>query len=232
VWVDEGSRARGDVVVGRTWSTGGDRTGCSRADLSALLRSRTWGRLVFHGHVSAGDRRSPTSTALQLARDGVEPPVATTDGRALEGPRDTAALSARVWLHEPGRWPLPRRVGFVACQADDAGYVEQTGLTLAALNAGARLVTTTRWTLPTDATAATDGAIRPTTSVAVAVDRALRAPDPVLALRAWQLDRLDAWRTATDLREQRLHAPLLWAALVTYVVPDELTSTPLTGAGG
>lgn len=160
----------------------GDEThrDCSRARLGTLLRENRWGRFVFHGHVASRDALSPTAAALVLADDRtVDPPVCTPDGRALEEPTATHRLSARVWLHRPQQWPLPRRVGIIgACQADDAGYVEQTGLTLAALNAGARIVTTTRWTLPGDASArAGSTEVGPTTAVALAVDNALRALD-------------------------------------------------------
>jgi hypothetical protein len=249
LWTSTARESAGDVLVGRTPGQPGPgdceqrAPGLSRGQLSRLLQSRSWGRLVFHGHVSAGDALSPTAAALHLARDpdGPEPPITTTDGRALEQPGSTAQLSARVWLHSPHRWPMPRRVAFIACQADDAGYVEQTGLTLAALNAGARTVVTTRWTLPTDGSAAGastqaegagEPAGRPTTAVAVAVDQALAAEDPMTALRDWQLTQLETWRAATTTATRRAHAPLLWAALVGYLLPDTLTVTPLRHHGG
>lgn len=206
---------------------------CSRARLATLLRDRQWGRFVFHGHVASVDALSPTAAALVLADDRTgDPPVCTPDGRALEEPTATHRLSARVWLHRPQQWPLPRRVGIVACQADDAGYVEQTGLTLAALNAGARIVTTTRWTLPGDASARADSSgVGPTTAVALAVDHALRAVDPTAALRTWQLEQLAAWRTALSPAVRRAHAPLLWSSLVTYALPDQIASAPLPPSG-
>ncbi len=205
-------------------------SGCTRGQLATLLQAQPWGRFVFHGHVSAGDALSPTSAALVLSprTEHPEPPVTTDDGRALEEPGSTSRLSARVWLHDPQRWPMPRRVAFIACQADDAAYVEQTGLTVAAINAGARLVATTRWSLPTDATATQDDhQPGPTTCLATAVDTALRAPDPAAALRDWQLTELQAWRAATTPQNRRAHAPLLWASLVTYVLPDTLDVAPL-----
>jgi hypothetical protein len=255
-WAAAERAARGDVIVGRRppephdGSADGDRAdqGCSRGQLSHLLHSRAWGRLVFHGHVSAGDALSPTAAALLLTPDpdGAEPPVVTDDGRALEQANGTSQLSARVWLYSPQRWPMPRRVAFIACQADDAGYVEQTGLTLAAVNAGARTVIATRWSLPTDATARTSASLppadgeagsqehegrRPTTDVALAVDRALAAADPMTVLRQWQLAELAAWRTADTTATRRAHAPLLWAALVGYVLPDTLEVTPFAHDG-
>ena len=140
-WTTAERAHRGDVVSSRY----GPSRGCSRTRLGALLREDRWGRFVFHGHVASLDALSPTAAALVLAGEPHgDPPVCTSDGRALEEPAATHRLSARVWLHRPQQWPLPRRVGIIACQVDDAGYVEQTGLTLAALNAGARIVTTTR----------------------------------------------------------------------------------------
>jgi hypothetical protein len=206
---------------------------CSRARLGTLLRENRWGRFVFHGHVSSVDALSPTAAALVLADDRTDdPPVCTPDGRALEETTATHRLSARVWLHRPQQWPLPRRVGIIACQADDASYIEQTGLTLAALNAGARIVTTTRWTLPGDASARADSSgIGPTTAVALAVDDSLRGLDPGAALRTWQFGKLRAWRSASTPALRRAHAPLLWASLVTYVLPDQVASALLPPVG-
>lgn len=228
-WTTTDRSRRGDVINSARPAPADSAGGCTRAELATLLGTGRWGRFVFHGHVATVDALSPTAAALVLADDAhPDPPVHTPDGRALEEPRATHRLSARVWLHRPGQWPMPRRVGIVACQADDAGYVEQTGLTLAALNAGARIVTTTRWTLPGDASARPDPPdARPTTAVALAVDDALCAPDPVTALRTWQLDQLRAWRAAPTPSARRTCAPLLWASLVTYALPDEVTPTPL-----
>ena len=145
----------------------------------------------------------------------------------MEDPRETSRLSARVWPHEPRRWPLPHRVGFIACQADDAGYVEQTGSPSPPSTPEPRIVTATRWPLPTDSAAA-HPTVAPTTALALAVDDALRADHPVAALRAWQLAELAAWRTATDPADRRAHAPLLWASLVTYVLPDAIVTHPLS----
>lgn len=234
-WDRTNHRHRTDALVGRRWSTQEDanRSGCTRAELSELLRSRAWGRFVFHGHVTSGDRYSPTAAAivLQPSTGPGETPMTTSDGRALEGPGHTGDISARVWLHEPTRWPMPRRVAFIACQSDDTGYVEQTGLTLAAANAGARVVITTRWTLPTDSTSQTTDSAPlgpgPTTAIALAVDEALCAPDPVTALRSRQLAELRRWREASTPEQRRRHAPLLWSALVTYVLPATSPSTSL-----
>jgi hypothetical protein len=120
---------------------------------------------------------------------------------------------------------MPRRVALIACEADDSRYVEQAGLTLAAVNAGARIVTTTRWTCPTDQSVNVAGDnVLPgegaTTAMALAVDRAHESADPVAAIRAWQCRQLAAWRSAARMQELRQAAPLTWACLLTYVLPD------------
>ncbi|MGC5286242.1 CHAT domain-containing tetratricopeptide repeat protein [Micromonospora sp. DT231] len=194
----------GDALLGA-----GTTAGCSPSELSAALRSEAWARLVFVGHASATDPLMPTSAGLELAVD-----AATGDSR----------LTAGQWLRDPTRWPAPRRVGFVACQSDDAGYTEQIGLTLAALNAGARTVIATRWSLPSDGSERLVAGGTPigsaTTALALAVDAALGTSDPVRAVGEWQRDRLRCWRSASSDAERRKHAPLVWSALVTYDVPD------------
>ncbi|HWO63127.1 MAG TPA: tetratricopeptide repeat protein, partial [Umezawaea sp.] len=175
---------------------------------------RTWARLVFVGHASAADTTMPTTAGLEFAADPDTGEQRLTAGR---------------WLGEPERWPAPRRVAFIACQSDDAGYTEQIGLTLAALNAGARTVTATRWSLPSDGSehlVSRGAAIgRVTTVLALAVDSALGAPDPAASLADWQRERLRSWRSAATDAERRLHAPLVWASLVTYDVPEAAIST-------
>jgi hypothetical protein len=105
--------------------------------------------------------------------------------------------------------------------------VEQAGLPVALANAGADLLTVTRWTLPTDIAPPTRMG---TTALALAVDAAHGDPAPVDALRRWQLGRLDAWRE----HGQPEDSPLLWAALATYVLPGAhgiaIAATDRTGA--
>ncbi|OKJ95672.1 hypothetical protein AMK34_21965 [Amycolatopsis sp. CB00013] len=192
--------------------------GCSPAELGEVLRARTWSRLVFVGHASAADTTMPTTAGLEFAPDRN-----SGEGR----------LTAGRWLREPEKWPAPRRVAFVACQSDDAGYTEQLGLTLAALNAGARTVTTTRWSLPSDGSenlvSGGAGIGRATTALALAVDKALTTNDPASSVCDWQRDRLRSWRSAVTDAERRLHAPLVWASLVTYDVPEAaIASIPVT----
>lgn len=208
----------------RTWiertRSDGDRmsdpeTGCTAHELGDLLGKHPR-RLVYLGHVSTDEERVPTRSALELATPH--------SGDARKG-TGTHRLTAHTWLSAPGRWPAPPRVALVACQSDDAGFDEQAGLAFAAIHAGARLITTTRWSLPTDASeglvASRETPLQAaTTSLAVAVDDAHDTADPVSSLRAWQLDQLRRWRTAADDSARRAHAPLLWAALSTYRIPS------------
>ncbi|MEU7934153.1 CHAT domain-containing tetratricopeptide repeat protein [Micromonospora echinofusca] len=192
----------------------GATVGCSPSELATALQSQAWSRLVFVGHASATDPAMPTSAGLELAVDRE-----TGDSR----------LTAGQWLREPARWPAPRRVGFVACQSDDAGYTEQIGLTLAAIYAGARTVIATRWSLPSDGSERLVAGGAPigsaTTALALAVDAALETSDPVGAIGEWQRDRLSCWRSAIGDAARRLHAPLVWSALVTYDIPDAAVRT-------
>ncbi len=203
--------------------------GCTREKFGALLQERDWARVLFFGHVDSGDALSPTTSALRFnatsPRGEHRHPLRTDDGRLLEEPAGMHALSARVWLHAPDWWPMPRRVAIIACQADDSRYVEQAGLTLAAVNAGARIVTTTRWTCPTDQSVSFVGDVvlpgeGATTAMALAVDTAHGSADPVSVIRAWQCDRLAVWRSARTPQEARRAAPLVWAAPMTYALPD------------
>lgn len=82
----------------------------------------------------------------------------------------------------------------------------------AAVNAGAHLVTTTLWPLPTDGVMG--GAA--TTRLALEIYRAHRSLDPVVHIRCWQLEELERWRVSSEPR----NSPLLWACLVTVLARD------------
>lgn len=169
------------------------------AVLADLLQGRRPTSFVYVGHVHAGDERTPASARLVLADDDdVE-----------------QRLTAFRWLADPARWPAPRHVALLACGSDDANVAERSGLPIAAINAGADLVTATRWTLPADADHDDDGLQPlqlPFTRLALAVTAAHTRAAPVDALRSWQLTQLAAWRDAGA----RTASPLLWASLVTY----------------
>lgn len=173
-----------------------DGVALSAADFGALLRDGGgWSRLLYLGHALPGTSEAPAAAAL----------VFGTHAGA-----DT--LTAHAWLGDPATWPAPARVALIACASDDSGHFEQAGLAAAAINAGAEILTVTRWILPTDRYPLREIG---TTRLALAVDRAHEQPDPLSALRAWQCERLTVWRE----HGRREDAPLLWASLANYVVP-------------
>ena len=170
-----------------------DGAGLGVAEFGDLLRHRAPERLLYFGHAVSGTTAAPAAAALVL-----------TDERG-----DARLFTAFDWLADPAGFPAPPRVAVIGCGSDDSGIAEQSGLPIAAINAGAGLVTATRWVLPLDPRPD----LRPATALAIAVDRAHAAPDPVEALRRWQLERLDRWRARGEL----LDTPLMWASLVTYL---------------
>jgi hypothetical protein len=177
-----------------------DGSTLSVAGFGALLRDhRGWSRLLYLGHALPGTSETPSAAALVFGTPG-----------------GSDTLSAHAWLSDPGTWPAPSRVALIACASDDSGHLEQAGLPVAAINAGAELLTVTRWILPTDYDPPREIA---TTMLALAVDCAHREPDPLAALRSWQCERLTAWRE----HGWREDAPLLWASLATYVVSDHVS---------
>ena len=104
-------------------------------------------------------------------------------------------------------------------------HIEPFGLVVAFLQAGAELVTATKWTLPTDLAIA--GVMRhrgaqelapgrgPFNLAAREVDRIQSDPDPVRALGQWQRQRLQDWRSSGSL----LDSPIIWAALANHHAP-------------
>jgi hypothetical protein len=173
-----------------------DGVALSAAGFGTLLRDGGgWSRLLYLGHALPGMSEVPAAAALVFGTHA-----------------GTDALSAHAWLGDPATWPAPGRVALIACASDDSGHLEQAGLAAAAINAGAELLTVTRWILPTDYDPPREIT---TTRLALAVDRAHEQPDPLAALRSWQCERLTAWREYG----RREDAPLLWASLATYVVP-------------
>lgn len=202
-----------------------------RWELSDDLRAGA-GRLFYLGHVSSSVDQ-PGSAALHLSDDSEEwglaapraghRPLSALD--LLLGTRFDELGSPGSALVEPGRtgpelWPMPPRVALVACEGGvDFRSSETFGLLMAMFNAGAEVIATTRWTLPSDFSFATFAntalGTGPTTALALAVDTAHREPDPAAALSAWQRDRLAAWRADPTPAT----SPLTWAAVGTYLCP-------------
>ncbi|MFE3193817.1 CHAT domain-containing protein [Nocardia sp. NPDC059240] len=142
----------------------------------------------------------------------------------------SGAQDPRVWARygaveaQPGHeiWRMPTRVAIIACEGGiDFRSAETFGLIMAALDAGAEVVTTTRWVLPTDAAfrrfTALPPARHPTTELALRVDAAHGGTDPIAALTDWQRGQLRAWRDTGDLG----CTPLLWASLTTTLAPAD-----------
>lgn len=168
-------------------------------DLGRVLRSGRPARFLYYGHATAGTAEAPAAAALILR----------TAAQEIDN------FTAFRWLREPDRFPAPPRVGLVACASDDSEQDEQSGMPVAAINAGAGLVTATRWRLPVEPGL---GDRCPTMALAMAVDEAHARTDAIAALRHWQIDRLRAWRAGGARRD----TPLLWASLVSYLAPARL----------
>ncbi|NLT29198.1 MAG: CHAT domain-containing protein [Propionibacterium sp.] len=155
-------------------------------------------RFLYVGHVSAAGVELATgeSSAMHLC---------CVDDTGRHRPLTAAAL-----LTEPG-WRFPERVALLGCgSGTDLRYPEPLGLTLAAVLRGARLVTSSIWTLPTDAALAG----QPLRRLILAVDEAHDTADPVAALGRWQLERAEAWLAGGDEAD----SPLVWAAAATHLV--------------
>ncbi|MEV6409922.1 hypothetical protein [Kribbella sp. NPDC051718] len=167
----------------------------SADEAARTLTERTWSRLLYLGQLTVGSPERPEAAALVFQRHGFRDP-----------------LTAGMWLADPARWPAPARVALIGCGSDDARFTEADGLPVAAINAGAQLVTWTRWTLPADRLRSSG---LPATELALAVHRAHRSESPILALRDWQLAKLEAWK-ADPAPET---SPLYWAALTSYLAP-------------
>ena len=178
-----------DQIVPDRGTLGADRLG-------ELLRSQVgWSRLLYFGHCLPGSADTPAGAALLLST-----------------PNGEERFTAHAWLGDPQRWPCPARVALIACGSDDAVQLEQSGLPVAAVNAGAELLTVTRWTLPVGTERSRHEAV---TALALAVDAAHREEDALTAIGRWQCERLAAWRAGGAI----IDSPLLWGALATYLVP-------------
>lgn len=192
-------------------------------------------RLFYYGHVSSLPDE-PGSAALHLSDErsdtwGMAAPVGShlpLSALDLLLGTMTAPLEQRGKYGSddtlPGHqiWPMPPRVAVIACEGGaDFRSTETFGLVIAMLNAGAELVTTTRWTMPTDSTfwkyhrqVEAQGA-RPTTEFALTVDDAHCHADPLGELARWQRKQLAQWREHGDIA----HTPLIWASVINTWAP-------------
>jgi hypothetical protein len=203
------------------WGTSEIRQRYTPQRLSADLTDAACSRLLWVGHVSSTDG-TPGSVALEMSRpsDQQDQPTRLSAAMLFTDVGDTrAADSGRAW-------PAPSRVALIACRSgSDMSHVEPFGLVVAFLQAGAELVTATKWTLPTDLAIAgvmalggrrrfTPGA-GPFNAAAHAVDRIQCDADPIRALGDWQRGRLKDWRSTGDLSD----SPIIWAALANHHAP-------------
>lgn len=203
-----------------------------RCWLGSRLRDRPSSRLVYFGHASAADDE-PGSAAIHfadqadvyglarpngdhrpfVALDLVLGTITANDDHPGPRPIDRRAPGYQIW-------PMPPRVAMIACESGgDSRHPEPFGLIFACLNAGAEIVTATRWTLPTNTAfhkhVDVDIATGPTTDMLRAVDRCHDLADPVAGIAAWQRERLAAWTSKGHI----VDTPLLWASLSTHVAP-------------
>ncbi|MFI6165482.1 CHAT domain-containing protein [Nocardia sp. NPDC051052] len=213
-----------------------------RVELSAALRTPR-SRLFYVGHISA-EPDEPGSASLHLydtARTwGMAQPLrrrSATTGAARADAADHLPLSAldlllgtrlagqHVWArygdsaaaNGADLWPMPPRVAMIACEGSiDYRSSETFGLVVAVLDAGAELVTTTRWPLPANrAFRAVGREVMPTSALALRVDEAHECCDPVADLAGWQREQLTAWRSNGD----PAHTPLVWASISQTCAP-------------
>lgn len=210
----------------------------------ALTAQTPPNRLIYVGHVVMSED-SPGATSLLLsdnyqmfgvtaAFNVVQRPLSALD--ILEGTKNSERRIQYILEYDKVKrrdikwpaereikqsgaeiWPMPSRVVLVACDSGaDLRNPEPFGLALALINAGAELVTATKWTLPTDrAFHLLDGvASDPLLDTALALDDAHATQDPVSAISHWQRGRLAEWQSGATAPTA---SPILWAAFSTYV---------------
>lgn len=191
----------------------------TRTDLSNDLHAGT-SRLFLLGHCISSGSAGDTGFLLSDGSDAGE-----SGQRQFPGPLTAAdllrgTLPDGVPGHLVGRrpWPMPPRVAVVACASGaDLTDHEPFGFATALLINGADTVQATLWPLPTDVSLKlADPTAGPAlTELAIAIDAAQTADDPVAALCEWQRCKLNAWRTAPCLGD----APIVWAAAMTMTAP-------------
>lgn len=200
-------------------------------------------RLVYFGHVSS-TLDQPGSSSLHLhdeeetwglaeLMNNAHRPLSALDllvGTSSPdlGPGDEEAPVQR--LSGAQLWPMPPRVAVIACEGGaDYRSSETFGLVTAIFTAGAEVITTTRWTLPSDSAferfADVEPDPGPTVELALAVDYTHEQPDPVAALADWQRAKLAQWRADPGPAT----SPLTWAAVGCHVCPARSVTYPGDG---
>lgn len=179
------------------------RDDITRDVLEPLLASA--GRFLYVGHVTTAAHGLDARLHLCCG--------AGTSGRAdlIGAHRPLTAADIALGHGSARPWRLPNRVALIACESGgDARFAEPSGLVAAMVHGGAEYVTSTRWTLPTDAVL--PGAF---SSAVVAVDEAHAGADPVAGLGSWQRAQADRW----DREGDPAASPILWGAFSTAYAP-------------
>jgi hypothetical protein len=121
-------------------------------------------------------------------------------------------------------WPMPPRVALIACNSGaDMRNPEPFGLALSLVNAGAGLVTATKWALPTDAALRQFGGStsHAFVNMALSVDDAHATAEPAAIIAQWQREKLREWEATGSIDA----SPVLWASLSTYLAqPREVVT--------
>lgn len=219
-------------------------TDIDRLRLGAILRDHRPSRMLYFGHVSSRPDQ-PGTASLHLSDTAriwglMEPihgsgiddpnahrPFASID--LLSGTRecrtDEQLQAFGFTERQAGHtiWPMPPRVAMIACEGGaDYRANETFGLVMAMIGAGAELVTTTRWTMPTDYTiqylhSRQAGGALPTSDLARAVDAAHQSDHPIQRFVNWQRQQLDTWRGTGNITA----SPLIWAAVSHTLAPSQ-----------
>lgn len=173
-------------------------------------------RFLYIGHVTTAEHGLDARLHLSCGVD-------TTGRAALVGAHRPLTAADIVLGHRPDElrpWRIPNRVALVACESGgDARFAEPSGLVTAMVHGGAEFVTSTRWTLPTDAglahlvpgftaTGVLAGAV-------VAVNEAHESADPVAAFGRWQREQAIRWEQTAAPE----FSPVMWAAFSTAYAP-------------
>ena len=212
-------------------SVSGIHRGIGRWELSDELHTQP-GRFFYFGHVSS-TLDEPGSASIHLSDKAtrwgraqtmndhrplcsLDLLLGTQDAELDEGERISSSYRDRSG---DDLWPMPRRVAMIACEGGaDYRSAETFGLVIAMFHAGAQIVTTTRWTMPSPQAfvdyAADVASPTPTTELALEVDRTQRAADPVAALAEWQRAKLAQWRADPD--PGPASSPLTWAGITCH----------------
>lgn len=178
---------------------------------ASSVARRVNGRLMRNRPLSAADLIEGTMGLPRYLPELER--VEGLDAHSIVWPADDAA-----GMEVPGHalWPMPPRVAIIACDSGgDLRNPEPFGLATALINAGASVVTATKWTLPTDYALEKFGGVggaHPLVDLALLVDDAHASPDPFAAIARLQRDRLTRWRSTGAL----VDSPILWAALLNY----------------